>query len=49
MERYLKRAAGPADSPTFHALPDDLLLAVFQLVPQVACKLLGPALELKCR
>ncbi|PRW20176.1 putative LRR receptor-like serine threonine- kinase [Chlorella sorokiniana] len=38
MQRRPKRAPGPAGGPSFDALPDELLLAVFQLVPQMTCK-----------
>lgn len=51
MERYLKRASEPTGSSgdPFRALPDDLLLAAFQLVPEVTSTLLGPAMELQSR
>lgn len=35
MFRFLQRASGPAGSSPFDALPDELLLAVFQLVPEI--------------
>ena len=49
MERFLKRRSGPAGGPSFDALPDELLLAVFQLLPEVTSQLLGSAFELRSR
>ena len=49
MERFLKRRSGPAGGPSFDALPDELLLAVFQLLPEVTSQLLGSAFELGSR
>ena len=49
MERFLRRRSGPAGGPSFDALPDELLLAVFQLLPEVTSQLLGSLVELKSR
>ena len=49
MERLLGRRSGAAGGPSFDALPDELLLAVFQLLPEVTSELLGPPVELKSR
>lgn len=48
MDRWLKRP-GPAAGPSFDALPEELLQAVIQLVPEVIYQLLGSAVELESR
>ncbi len=47
MERWLKRAPGRAAAPSFDALPDELLQAVFQLVPEVTYRMLGSSVYLR--
>ncbi len=49
MDRWLKRAPGRAAGPSVDALPDELLLSVIQLVPEVTHQLLGSAVELESR